>query len=79
MISGTNSIALRLLMFFESLLSLSLQEKENCMSELTELGTQDAGAGNLCAGGKGPQGLLPVVLQRCKRLQGLLQAFSESH
>lgn len=49
------------------------------MSELTELGTQDAGAGNLCAGGKGPQGLLPVVLQRCKRLQGLLQAFSESH
>ena len=79
LISGTNSISLRLLMFFESLLSLSLQEKGNCMSELTELGTQDPGAGNRCAGGKGPRGLLPVVLQRCKHLQGPLQAFSESH
>lgn len=45
LISGTNSSTRRLLMCFESLLSLSLQEKENCVSKLTELGTQNTEAG----------------------------------
>ena len=45
LISGPGSSTWRLLMCFESLLSLSLQEKESCVSELTEPGTRNSEAG----------------------------------